>query len=45
MCLYECKMNIRYELFQKRQVSTKKQGYGIRESETLTKEELDNLLL
>lgn len=45
MCLYECKMNIRYELFQKRQVSTKKQGYGIRESETLTKEELDSLLL
>ena len=44
MCLYECKMNIRYELFQKRQVSTKKQGYGIRESETLTKEELDSLL-
>ena len=38
-------MNIRYELFQKRQVSTKKQGYGIRESETLTKEELDSLLL
>ena len=45
MCLYEWKMNNRYELFQKRQESTKKQGYGIKESETLTKEELDSLLL